>query len=69
LFLDLFYDNLFFSVKAGLLVILAFGLISGLLVNLPSLGLVGFYSRLIWFLVAFSTKIPLFFGLNFSGQV
>jgi hypothetical protein len=46
-----------------------FGLISGLLINLPSLGLIGFYSRLIWFLVAFSTKIPLFFGLNFRGQI
>jgi NADH:ubiquinone oxidoreductase subunit 5 (subunit L)/multisubunit Na+/H+ antiporter MnhA subunit len=47
LFLDLFYDNLFFSVKIGLLIMVTFGLISGLLINLPSLGLIGFYSRLI----------------------
>jgi NADH:ubiquinone oxidoreductase subunit 5 (subunit L)/multisubunit Na+/H+ antiporter MnhA subunit len=69
LFLDLSYDNLFFSVKAGLLFMLSFGLISGLLINFPSKRFVGFYLRLIWFLVAFSTKLPLFFGLNFRGQI
>lgn len=67
--LDLRYDNLFFSVKASLLLMLSLGLISGLLINLPSSGFVGFYSSLIWFLVALSTKFPLFFGLNFRGQI
>nr|BAT57240.1 NADH dehydrogenase subunit 5 [Fabaeformiscandona kushiroensis] len=69
LFLDLSYDNLFLSVKSGLLLMLIFGLMSGLLVNLPALGLTGFYSSLMWFLVSLSTKLPLFFGLNFSGQI
>jgi hypothetical protein len=69
LVLDLSYDNLFFSIKLGLLIILAFGLVLGAIINLPSLGFAGFYLSFIWFLVAFSTKIPLFFGLNFRGQI
>lgn len=69
LLLDLRYDNLFLSIKIGLLFILTLGLFSGLLVNLPSSGLLGFYSRLMWFLGALSTKFPLFFGLNFRGQI
>jgi hypothetical protein len=68
-FLDLSYDNLAISVKAGLITMLVFGLISGVLINLPSAGLMGFYSSLIWFLVALSTKLPLFFRVNFRGQV
>jgi len=43
LFLDLSYDNLFLSIKTGLLLILFLGLISGLFISLPPLSFIGFY--------------------------
>jgi hypothetical protein len=63
------YDNLFSEFKIGLLFLLRFGFVLGLVTKFNKIFLISFYYARIWFLPALRTKFISFIGLYYGKIV